>query len=351
MHFYCFTAPGLEEIAAGELRARLDEARVEGQEPGVVFFAYQGDPRRLLELGTVEDVFALIVRGEVVAQRQGLVQAEALVKEAQTLEKAVEAHRRLWPKKAKRVTFRVVVQRQGGGHVYIRPELGKRVARVVGERFPRWKRVEDGGLVEIWVLQRGEDVVCGLRLSDRTMRHRTYKQANIEASLRPVVARSMVMLSEPGDGDIFLDPMCGAGTILIERGEHGRYEQLLGGDIRPEAVAAARTNIGPRYKPIEIQEWDATALPLPDDGVNRIVCNLPFGHKIGSHSENRTLYGRFAAEAARVLRHGGVMVLLTGERKLLDSSLARFSQLLVERVQPIFVLGRRAFIFKIRRIR
>lgn len=351
MHFYCFTAPGLEEIAAGELRARLGRVQIEGQESGVVFFAHQGDPQLLLELGTVEDVFALIVRGEVVAQRQGLAQAEELVKEAQTLEEAVEVHRQLRPKKGKRVTFRVVVQRQGGGHAYIRPELGKRVARVVGKRFPRWKRVEDGGLVEIWVLQRGEEVVCGLRLSDRTMRHRTYKQANIEGSLRPVVARSMVMLSEPGDGDIFLDPMCGAGTILIERGEHGRYGQLLGGDIRPEAVAAARINIGPRYKPIEIREWDATALPLADGAVSRIVCNLPFGGKVGSHAENRELYGRFVAEAARVLLHGGVMVLLTGERQLLDRSLARFSQLLVERVQPIFVLGRRAFIFKIRRIR
>jgi 23S rRNA G2445 N2-methylase RlmL len=285
----------------------------------------------------------------VETQRKGLAQAQALIRRAALLEEAVSALRLLKPRKGKRTTYRVVVQRRSGRHAYVRQELGKRVARAIGARFPSWKWVAEDASVEIWVLQRGDEVVCGLRLSDRTMRHRTYRRVSIEASLRPVLARGMVLLSEPDDGDVFLDPMCGAGTILVERGEHGRYRQLLGGDIRPAAVAAARANIGPRYQPIEIREWDATALPLPDRAVSRIACNLPFGRKVGSPRENRTLYAGFAAEAARVLRKGGVMVLLTSERRLLKEALGRCPEVAVERICPVFVLGRKAYIFKTRR--
>ena len=150
------------------------------------------------------------------------------------------------------------------------------------------------------VWEAGGELLCGVRLSDETMRHRTYKVAQVEASLRPTVARALVMLSEPADGDVFLDPMCGAGTILIERGMHSRYSQLLGGDIRPDAVAATRTNVGPRYKPIDIRQWDARDLPLDDGSVDRVVCNLPFGKKVCEPQALRPLYEGFASEVARV---------------------------------------------------
>ena len=77
---------------------------------------------------------------------------------------------------------------------------------------------------------------------------------------------------------------------------HGRYAQLLGGDIHPEAVAATRTNVGPRYKPIDIRQWDARDLPLDDGSVDRVVCNLPFGKKIGEPQALRPLYEGFASE-------------------------------------------------------
>jgi tRNA (guanine6-N2)-methyltransferase len=70
----------------------------------------------------------------------------------------------------------------------------------------------------------------------------------------------MVLLSEPQKDDVFLDPMCGARTILIERALWGRYKLLLGGDIRSLAVEIALSNIGNKHKPIEIHQWNATEL-------------------------------------------------------------------------------------------
>lgn len=348
MHLYLFTVPGLERIAASEVEAQLQGSRLEEQRTGIVFFSYAGEPEPLLRLRTAEDLFALVARGTVSQGRQGLSQARRLVKGSPWWEAAVTLGRQLRPKKVHRATYRVVAQRRRGRHAYARRELQQWIGRAVGERFPNWKWVEEEALIEVWVLQEGAEVICGLRLSDRTMRHRTYKQASIRASLRPVVARAMAILSEPSSCDVFLDPMCGAGTILIERGEHGRYRQLLGGDLDPEAVAATRANVGPRYRPIGICRWDATELPLADRSATRLVCNLPFGRKVGSPEEIPGLYQGFLREAARVLAPGGIAVLLTSERQWLARSLAAHPELVVEQILPVVVLGQRAFIFKAR---
>ena len=347
MQFYAFVAPGLEEIAQREIAARLGAER-QGQQRGVVFFATDAPPQALLALGTTEDVFALVARGPVAAERAGLAQAGALVAESPLFAAAVGAHRRARPKRIKRITYRIVAQRRGQKH-YARQEMRRALQQAVAWRFPRWKYVAEQALLEVWGLEAAGELLCGVRLSDQTMRHRTYKVAQVEASLRPTVARALVMLSEPEDGDVFLDPMCGAGTLLIERGLSGRYAQLLGGDIRSAAVAAARTNIGPRYKPIAVRQWDARDLPLGDGSVDRVVCNLPFGKKIGEPQALRSLYEGFAGEVVRVLRAGGVAVCLTSERTLLAEAFGAWPALYMERVYPVEVLGQRAFCCKLKK--
>ena len=320
MQYYAFAVPGLEEIAGqeiAELGADLGEWR-----RGVVFFSWDGDPQDLLALTTVEDVYGLIGCDRVKRSREGLDPVEALVADSELFEPAVGAHRRARPKRIKRISYRVVAQRHGGRQRYMRKEVRKAMERAIGRRFPRWRKVDEEALIEVWGLEADGQLLAGVRLSDRTMRHRTYKEAQLEASLRPTVARAMVRLCEPEADDVFLDPMCGVGTILIERGENGRYGQLLGGDIRPEAVRAARTNIGPRYKPIQLREWDAVSLPIADGAVDRVACNLPFGKKIGEPWELQTLYQRSAGEMARVLKLSGVVVLLTSERAVMEEALA-----------------------------
>src|SRR5437588_40852 len=78
-------------------------------------------------------------------------------------------------------------------------------------------RLEEIDAVEFWLTIDGATAVCGLRLSDKTMRHRTYKGEHLPASLRPTVAAAMVRLAEARAGQVVLDPTCGAGTILAEQ--------------------------------------------------------------------------------------------------------------------------------------
>lgn len=188
-------------------------------------------------------------------------------------------------------------------------------------------------------------MLVGLRLTDRTQRHRTYKQANLPGSLRPTIAYALAYLTKPEADDLFLDPMCGAGTVLIERARAGRYQKLFGGDISSDAVEATVANLGKQHKPWDVKVWDARKLPLDDDSVDKIAVNLPWGRQIGTAADNQRLYRDFIHEAERVLRPGGRVVVLTSQWELLRRVLAD-SELLVEKhLTNISVLGWHADIF------
>jgi 23S rRNA G2445 N2-methylase RlmL len=181
------------------------------------------------------------------------------------------------------------------------------------------------------------------------MRQRDYRAVSLPAALKPTIAAAMVQLTQPQPEDVFLDPMCGSGTILIERALAGRYRQLLGGDRDPEAVAATTENIGPRYKPIEIQQWDAAALPLEDGSVSALATNLPFGKQIGSPEEIRTLYPAVLRDWVRVVRPGGRLALLTSERALLRAAIRRQAGLSMGTEMPVLVRGVPSAIFTVLR--
>jgi 23S rRNA G2445 N2-methylase RlmL len=162
--------------------------------------------------------------------------------------------------------------------------------------------------------------VCGVRLSDRTMRHRNYKLEHIAASLRPTVAAAMVRLAGIGPGMTVLDPMCGAGTILAEAVDVARKRSqggpitIIGGDVDPNAVFVASQNLQ-KLGPVELARWDATALPLERASVDRIVSNPPFGKQLSSIEQIGPLYEAASAEWDRLLRPGGRAVLLAMEQE------------------------------------
>ena len=127
-----------------------------------------------------------------------------------------------------------------GEHGYRRMDARKALARGLEGKLPAsWKHAEENATVEVWLTINGATAVCGLRLSDRSMRHRTYKEEHLPASLRPTVAAAMVRLAGIRPHQVYCDPMCGAGTIL------GELLAVLGGSIGRTVTVAGRRR-GPR---------------------------------------------------------------------------------------------------------
>jgi 23S rRNA G2445 N2-methylase RlmL len=238
-----------------------------------------------------------------------------------------------------------------GEHEFRRVDLKRMVELGITERRDHtWRLDEEAADVEFWATQIGDELLLAIRLSDERLRHRDYKIAHRPGSLRPAAAAAMAWLSDPRDDDIILDPFCGVGTLLIERAHLGRYRNLIGSDRDPGAIRAARENIGPRFKPVELHDdWDAGALPLADASVTKITSNLPWGIKHGSHAVNRRRYGDWLAEMNRVLAADGKMVLLTAEWRLMRDLTER-GALAVEKMSRVTVLGAPAALYVCKKI-
>jgi 23S rRNA G2445 N2-methylase RlmL len=306
-------------------------------------------PGELLRARTVEDVFVQVVdQAQVPAGKTGVATIRRAIAESARLEAAVSSALAVRPRRKGKVTFRVIA-RKAGSHSYRRVDMQTAVERALAARFPAWRLVEDDAWLEIWGSLVGARFLAGIRLSDHSMRQRDYRAVSLPAALKPTIAAAMVQLTDPAPDDVFLDPMCGSGTILIERALAQRYRLLLGGDRDPAAVEATLENIGPRYKPIEVRRWDAAHLPLESGSVSALATNLPFGKQIGSAEENRTLYPALLAEWVRVVQPGGRLVLLTSERALLRKSLRNQEGLTSEGETPVLVRGVPSAIFTARR--
>src|SRR6185312_3077275 len=89
---------------------------------------------------------------------------------------------------------------------------------------------------------------------------------------------------------------------------------VLGGDLDPNAIFVAAQNLQ-KLGPVELARWDARALPLESESVDRIISNPPFGKQLSSIDQIGPLYEAASKEWDRVLRPGGRAVLLAMEQE------------------------------------
>lgn len=357
----CFAVvlPGLEELAGEEIKA-LFKGEVKRSQPGLLVFRVPDISRSLLNLRTTEDVYVLAWGTDQLTYRaEDLKKILAWTARDVNWDRLLKIHHAIRPKPKGKPTYRLVVQ-MTGTHGYRRVDARKALARGLEGKLPAsWRHAEENAAIEIWMIIHGATAVCGIRLSDRTMRHRTYKSEHLPASLRPTLAAAMVRLGELKPNQVILDPMCGAGTILAEvlsLAKSGpfrvRYEKVqedegprtnlkvLGGDWEREAVRSATSNLRHLGEPW-LARWDARQLPLPEASVDRILCNLPFGKQIGEEEDIGPLYQETLPEFDRVLKPGGKAVLLVANAQLIRQATRELSWKLVRSIQ-VRILGQRA---------
>lgn len=318
--------PGLESIAAEEIVHDLG-GEVKRTTPGLVVFRVPQIDAGVLRLRTVEDVFLLAWGTDKLSYRaEDLERIRRWTARDAPWERLLRLHHEVRPKPKGKPTFRLVAQ-MTGPHGYRRVDARDALAKGLAGKLPAsWRHAEENAAVEIWLTIQGATAVCGLRLSDRTMRHRTYKIEHLPASLRPTLAAALVRLGELKPSQVVLDPLCGAGTILAEvlqrPGRDGTAQiQAWGGDLDAAALRAAGANLR-RLGRVLLARWDAARLPLPDQSVDRILSNPPFGKQLSRPEEVGPLYRRVLRELDRVLRPSGRAVLLVSDVGALKAAAA-----------------------------
>jgi hypothetical protein len=149
-----------------------------------------------------------------------------------------------------------------------------------------------------------------------------YRLRTLPASIHPVQAAclaryalSFISAARPRT----LDPFCGSGTLLLEL-ERVVPTALIGVDHSERALDAARENAAAAHSAARFVHKDILKFE-PRDPFDLILSNMPFGNRVGTHSENETLYRDFVHALPHLLASGGVAVLYTMEHKLLSACL------------------------------
>jgi 23S rRNA G2445 N2-methylase RlmL len=189
-----------------------------------------------------------------------------------------------------------------------------------------WNYSEDDANADlnVRVFIEGDIAVVGVRLAARSLSKRPYKQEHVPGSLKPAVAAALISLADVTPDTRILDPCCGAGTILIEAKSYGA--EAWGGDISQQALIAARLNADYAGTDVDLQQWDARALPLSDKSVDCVISNLPWGRAVTTEASLHILYQEICEEIERVIIRGGQTVLLTNLPHLIQFRRLRCDQ-------------------------
>lgn len=193
--------------------------------------------------------------------------------------------------------------------------------------------------VRIHVYLNKEELVVSLDLSGEALHLRGYREDTGQAPLRETLAAAIVLRSGWKKGTPLVDPMCGSGTLLIEAAQmeaqialqlhrlHWGFDCWKGHNqdawdkVKAEAVQQAETYFNQNLKPhfygfdldhrvlkkaqknaqnagvahlIQWKQGDVAALknPSPDE-VGTVICNPPYGERLGTTPALIALYSVF----------------------------------------------------------
>jgi 23S rRNA G2445 N2-methylase RlmL len=163
-------------------------------------------------------------------------------------------------------------------------------------------------------------------------------------------AAVMAYLTKPTTEDQVINLCCGSGTLAIERARLGGAARITAVDHDRAALNMAHENALAAGAEIAFQHGDAARTGHADGFFDALLADLPFGNKVGSHRTNAASYEPIMQEAARLVRTGGMAVIITHEITLLDGILAREADLWhVEKVIPVVQRGLHPRIYVLRR--
>jgi len=336
---------GLENLAGKEIVASLN-GEIKRKTSGLVVFHLDGPDPDVFNLKTTEDVFLFGWGTDSLTYRaQDLDEIKNWTSKDADWARLINLHHSFKPKTKGKPTYRIVTQ-MDGEHGYHRKDAQRAFAKGLAKYIPTtWQVVDENASLEFWLTINDKTAISGIRLTDKTMRHRIYKVAHRPASLKPSVAASMVRLADLNPLHRVLDPMCGAGTILAEyqiyaEGWRVARAAAWGGDIEQAAVLDASANTR-RLGKIYLNRWDARWLPLQPSSIDRIICNPPFGKQLSPDIDIGKLYRGLMIQFNRILSPEGKAVILVSDFALLKEACDKVGWKLEQRLRTE-ILGQNA---------
>ncbi len=214
---------------------------------------------------------------------------------------------------------------------------------------------ETGPEFTIQVAMLNDIATLTIDTSGSGLNRRAYRRQAVQASLKETLAASLVMLSYWDKDRLLIDPMCGAGTILIEAALIARniapglnrefaFEkwpqidqnawqetrqaakeailndlplEIYGYDIDPQAIAASKANAKAAgvSQDISFEQKDIKYLWI-DQQYGILISNPPYGIKMGDFQEMNQIY--ISLHKTFRKKTGWSLYILTADKKFPD---------------------------------
>ncbi len=206
--------------------------------------------------------------------------------------------------------------------------------------------------VELWCLYRREGTGFFMM---RLTKHATTQRMLHKGELRPELASLLCALSEPREGDVFVDPFCGYGSIPLARAQLAPYRSIHALDNDMHLVAYLKKKLQTHDTPypsrsIRVEHCDALNLDtFEDNSVDKIVTDPPWGIFDVTKTNSIDLFYRdMLGECIRILKTTGILIILTAQKELLCNSAAYYNDILeIADTYHILVAGKKAAVYKL----
>ncbi len=339
--YYSTFIPGLLEPVQEALKSALPDAQIVLSLDGLIAYESGAKAETIQKLPFVTNSFFILKRFEG-------SEAETIPSMAARTLEDVHLNFETPVKFGPRSTFRIVTS-LANQLVPLDDRVMQQLERRVSEKLgiqPHRSKPD----FEFWLAQRSEGHgFFALRLSH----HQSYDKSLQKGELRPELANILCRLSEPSPKELFLDPFCGSGAIPIQRARMTPDGLIIASDIDPGKVAAlkARVKTLDLTRRIVVRAGDGLDLSRYEDGsIHKIVTDPPWGHFAQVSQTIGEFYEKMMSEFVRVVRPGGLIVVLTAETAALEDTLDRHSP----KIAPvcsynILLSGKKARVYVVRK--
>ena len=343
--YLAMSAPGFQEVALRCLSRDLQDVRAELVQDGLIVFASAAPLVRVRALPYLNNAFLVmkwIRKGATSGLEDTLVRLTRDAALARSLARSVSEGER---------SFRLVLSKENRLMPCDPALFGNAESWISSTGLIADRRQAD---VEFWLMERRDGEIF---LVKRITRRRKTEKDLEKGELRPEIAFLLCSLSDPHRDDIFLDPFAGSGAIVLARAQQP-FELLFASDRNADKVQALRLKVkalGRRNarirKHLIVREADALSLDRFQNGfVDKVVTDPPWGLFEETSCDLPDFYGGTLDELARVVKHGGVVVLLTAQKAIMEKLLVQREGILkLEERYDVLIAGQKAAVFKIRR--
>jgi len=290
---------GLEDIVEAEIKENFPNAKVSR------FFNFPG--KLLVEIkGSYEKLFTLHSIHHIIKLKK------EFFLEKPTMEEIRKTLRKIEVEELKDAeTFRVTSQRYGL-HNFTSIDMQKVAGEIFLEKYKKKVSLKNFDLNIRFDLI-GNFGYVGIQLTKDSLYKRFKKAFNHPAAIKATLAYGMIRLADVKEGETFLDPMCGSGTIVMEAASlYKNRIKIFAGDINEEFVEKAKENarINGLERFIEFKKMDATKLEEHFLTIDKIVTNPPYGVRIAKKKDLKRFYWKFLESVSKVLSKEGRAVII-----------------------------------------